>query len=134
MQIDESCDIYFKNIYCQRLLGEMELFHLMKIQHANICQQSIPNVGGETMLAVNRQGIVFLRKNTHETFLEHPFSEILSTRRYHGDNNVNYLDMKLGNLMVQQILRIETDQVSVCDTLTGLSDSCLLKLFLYSIN
>ncbi|BFZ03794.1 hypothetical protein BsWGS_06833 [Bradybaena similaris] len=81
--------------------------------------KSIPNVGGETMLAVNRQGIVFLRKNTHETFLEHPFSEILSTRRYHGDNNVNYLDMKLGNLMVQQILRIETDQGSDISDLIG---------------
>lgn len=64
------------------------------------------------MLAVNCKGISFLRKNSHETIMEHPFSEILSTRRYHSDNNVNYLDMKLGNLMVQQILRIETDQVS----------------------
>ena len=46
-----------------------------------------------------------------ETLLQHPFSEILSTRRYRSDYNVNYLDMKIGDLMVQSILRIETDQV-----------------------
>ena len=43
--------------------------------------------------------------------LFHPFSEILSTRRYVSDSGDNYLDMKIGDLMVQKILRIETDQV-----------------------
>lgn len=47
-----------------------------------------------------------------EIILAHTFSEILSTRRYHSDSGGNFLDMKIGNLMVQKILRIETDQVS----------------------
>ena len=67
----------------------------------------------ESLLAVNHEGITFLHRDTHETFLQHPFSEILSTRRYRDDNSANFLDMKLGNLMVQQILRIETDQVGI---------------------
>ncbi|GFR82922.1 myosin-XV, partial [Elysia marginata] len=73
--------------------------------------KGIPNVANESLLAVNHEGITFLRRDTHETFLQHPFSEILSTRRYRDDSNANFLDMKLGNLMVQQILRIETDQL-----------------------
>lgn len=46
-----------------------------------------------------------------ETILHYSFSEVLSTRRYRSDNGDNYLDMKLGNLMVQKIVRIETNQV-----------------------
>ena len=65
------------------------------------------------MLAVNHEGISFLKPESHEPFMHHSFSEILSTRRYRSDSKVNYLDMKLGDLMVQKILRIETDQVSV---------------------
>lgn len=45
--------------------------------------------------------------------LHYSFSEVLSTRRYRSDSNQNYLDMKLGNLMVQKIVRIETDQVMI---------------------
>lgn len=46
-----------------------------------------------------------------ETILQYSFSEVLSTRRYRSDNGDNFLDMKLGNLMVQKIVRIETNQV-----------------------
>ena len=44
-------------------------------------------------------------------FLQYSFGEVLSTRRYRSDSNQNYLDMKLGNLMVQKIVRIETELV-----------------------
>ncbi|XP_059156810.1 unconventional myosin-XV-like isoform X1 [Physella acuta] len=81
--------------------------------------KSIPNISGECMLAVNFEGISFLRKDTHETIRKYPFSQILSTRRYKSDANVNYLDMKLGDLLVQQILRIETDQGSDISDLIG---------------
>ncbi|GFO23509.1 myosin-xv [Plakobranchus ocellatus] len=81
--------------------------------------KGIPNVAGESLLAVNHEGITFLRQDTHEAFLQHPFSEILSTRRYRDDSNANFLDMKVGNLMVQQILRIETDQGSDISDLIG---------------
>ena len=46
-----------------------------------------------------------------ETILQYSFSEVLSTRQYRNESNQHYLDMKLGNLMVQKIVRIETDQV-----------------------
>lgn len=48
-----------------------------------------------------------------ETILQYSFSEVLSTRQYRSESNQHYLDMKLGNLMVQKIVRIETDQVNI---------------------
>ena len=44
---------------------------------------------------------------------------MLSTRRYRSDSNQNFLDMKLGNLMVQKIVRIETEQGSDISNLSG---------------
>ncbi|KAK7507605.1 hypothetical protein BaRGS_00001540, partial [Batillaria attramentaria] len=76
--------------------------------------RSIPNMAGECKLAVNKRGISFLHRDTH-----HPFSEVLSTRRYRSDSGGNYLDMKIGNLMVQKILRIETEQGSDISNLIG---------------
>ena len=46
-----------------------------------------------------------------ETLVTYPFTEVISTRRFRADNNTNFLDMKCGNLMVQKITRVETDQV-----------------------
>ena len=46
-----------------------------------------------------------------EVFLEHPFHKILSTRRYVNDSGIQFLDIKVGDLMVHRILRIESDQV-----------------------
>nr|KAG5714690.1 hypothetical protein BaRGS_000178 [Batillaria attramentaria] len=81
--------------------------------------RSIPNMAGECKLAVNKRGISFLHRDTHEIILQHPFSEVLSTRRYRSDSGGNYLDMKIGNLMVQKILRIETEQGSDISNLIG---------------
>ncbi|KAL8573674.1 hypothetical protein ACOMHN_007227 [Nucella lapillus] len=81
--------------------------------------KSIRNMMGECKLAVNKKGISFLHRDTHEVIQGHLFSEILSTRRYNSDSGGNYLDMKIGNLMVQKILRIETDQGSDISNLIG---------------
>lgn len=54
-----------------------------------------------------------------EIFLQYSFGEVLSTRRYRSDSNQNFLDMKLGNLMVQKIVRIETEQGSDISNLIG---------------
>nr|XP_034311051.1 unconventional myosin-XV isoform X10 [Crassostrea gigas] len=78
-----------------------------------------PAIKGECILAVNKHGIHFLSLDTHETILHYSFSEVLSTRRYRSDNGDNYLDMKLGNLMVQKIVRIETNQGSDISNLIG---------------
>jgi hypothetical protein len=37
---------------------------------------------------------------------------MISTRRYRAENKVQFVDLKCGNLMVQKITRIETDQVT----------------------
>ncbi|XP_078318920.1 unconventional myosin-XV-like isoform X3 [Crassostrea virginica] len=78
-----------------------------------------PAIIGECILAVNKHGIHFLSLDTHETILQYSFSEVLSTRRYRSDNGDNFLDMKLGNLMVQKIVRIETNQGSDISNLIG---------------
>ncbi|ESO87136.1 hypothetical protein LOTGIDRAFT_229291 [Lottia gigantea] len=81
--------------------------------------KSIPNTAGECILAVNRNGVCFLKHETREVIVYHPFEETLSTRSYRSDNGVNYLDMKLGNLMVQKIMRVETDQGPDISNLIG---------------
>ncbi|XP_052263037.1 unconventional myosin-XV-like isoform X3 [Dreissena polymorpha] len=74
---------------------------------------------GECILAVNQSGIMFLDPRSHDIVLQYTFSDVLSTRRYRSDSNQNYLDMKLGNLMVQKIVRIETEQGSDISNLIG---------------
>ncbi len=51
--------------------------------------------------------------NIQETLWKHPFNEVISTRKVRAEDGTLFLDMKCGNLMVQKIIRIQTDQVSV---------------------
>jgi myosin-15 len=62
------------------------------------------------ILALNREGVHFLDIITHETIWKHPFSEVISTRKVRAEDGTLFLDMKCGNLMVQKISRIQTDQ------------------------
>jgi len=62
------------------------------------------------ILALNRDGVHFLDVNTHENIWRYPFSEVISTRKVRAEDGSFYLDMKCGNLMVQKITRIQTDQ------------------------
>ncbi len=48
-----------------------------------------------------------------ETIWKHPFSEVISTRKVRAEDGTLFLDMKCGNLMVQKISRIQTDQVFI---------------------
>ncbi|GAB1609364.1 hypothetical protein Ahia01_001221900 [Argonauta hians] len=81
--------------------------------------KSVPHYIGECFLAINKHGIQIISKDDHATIVAYQFSEILSTRRYNSENNKNYLDMKLGNLMTQKISRVETDQCSHISNLIG---------------
>ncbi|XP_076448222.1 unconventional myosin-XV-like isoform X2 [Babylonia areolata] len=81
--------------------------------------KSIQSMTGECLLAVSNTGITFLHKDTHEVLLSHPFREVLSTRRYNSGTEGSFLDMKIGDLMVQKIVRIETDQGSDISNLIG---------------
>ena len=47
-----------------------------------------------------------------ETIWKYLFVEIISTRKVRAEDGTLYLDMKCGNLMVQKITRIQTDQVN----------------------
>ncbi|KAI2804564.1 Myosin and Kinesin Tail domain protein [Blomia tropicalis] len=62
------------------------------------------------ILALNKDGVHFLDMVTHEKVWKHPFSEVISTRKVRSEDGTLYLDMKCGNLMVQKITRIQTDQ------------------------
>ncbi|RWS29427.1 myosin XV-like protein, partial [Leptotrombidium deliense] len=45
-----------------------------------------------------------------ETVWKYPYSEVISTRKVRAEDGTLFLDMKCGNLMVQKITRIQTDQ------------------------
>uniref|UniRef100_T1JBR9 Unconventional myosin-XV n=1 Tax=Strigamia maritima TaxID=126957 RepID=T1JBR9_STRMM len=62
------------------------------------------------VMALNRNGVHFLDVNTHETIYHYPFSEVISTRKVKAEDGTLFLDMKVGNLMVQKISRIQTEQ------------------------
>ncbi|KAG1658544.1 putative ATP-dependent RNA helicase DDX5 [Nymphon striatum] len=64
----------------------------------------------EQILALNKNGVHFLDLITHETLQKHPFTEVISTRKVKAEDGTLFLDMKYGNLMVQKIIRIQTDQ------------------------
>ena len=42
---------------------------------------------------------------------KHPYSEVISTRKVRSEDGTLYLDVRCGNLLVQKITRIQTDQV-----------------------
>lgn len=45
-----------------------------------------------------------------ESVWRYPYTEVISTRKVRAEDGTLYLDMKVGNLMVQKITRIQTDQ------------------------
>lgn len=47
---------------------------------------------------------------SQEPVWRYPFIEVISTRKVRAEDGTLFLDMKCGNLMVQKITRIQTDQ------------------------
>ncbi|XP_066584309.1 unconventional myosin-XV [Prorops nasuta] len=66
--------------------------------------------GGDYILALNRHGVHFIDRITHETLHQYPYSEVISTRKVKSEEGTLYLDMKCGNLMQQRITRLQTEQ------------------------
>ncbi|KAL9872077.1 unconventional myosin-XV [Glossina fuscipes] len=64
----------------------------------------------DLILALNRRGVLFLDPNTHETLQHWPFMEVISTRKVRSENGALFLDMKVGNLMQQRVIRVQTEQ------------------------
>ncbi|XP_067942053.1 unconventional myosin-XV-like [Watersipora subatra] len=71
-----------------------------------------PKVTGDCLLAVNRAGIHFLHHKTHKVILSYPFTDIISSRKISSAkiSDTQYLDIKVGNNMVQKVVRVETSQ------------------------
>ncbi|XP_055923288.1 unconventional myosin-XV [Eupeodes corollae] len=64
----------------------------------------------DLILALNRSGVLFLDPNTHETLQHWPFMEVISTRKVRSEDGALFLDMKVGNLMQQRVIRVQTEQ------------------------
>ncbi|KAG5682503.1 hypothetical protein PVAND_011852 [Polypedilum vanderplanki] len=64
----------------------------------------------ELILALNRRGVFFLDLNTHETLHHWHFIEIISTRKVRSEDGMLFLDMKVGNLLQQNVVRVQTEQ------------------------
>ncbi|ETN61155.1 unconventional myosin class XV [Anopheles darlingi] len=64
----------------------------------------------ELILALNRRGVLFLDPNTHETMQHWPFNEVISTRKVRSEDGALFLDMKVGNLLQQRVIRVQTEQ------------------------
>lgn len=64
----------------------------------------------DLILALNRSGVLFLDPNTHETLQHWAFMEVISTRKVRSEDGALFLDMKVGNLMQQRVIRVQTEQ------------------------
>jgi myosin-15 len=85
-------------------------FHLQSV--------SDPRVAGPAILAISRQGVAFLHRDTHTPLLKYGFNEIVSTRRLGSQSSgKHFIDLKLGNLMVQRTTRCETRQSTEITTI-----------------
>ncbi|XP_046655986.1 unconventional myosin-XV-like isoform X2 [Daphnia pulicaria] len=69
-----------------------------------------PAERSESILALNRNGVHFLDVITHETLVHYSYFEVISTRKVKSEEGHLFLDMKCGNLMLQRVNRIQTDQ------------------------
>ncbi|KAL5284945.1 Myo15.2 family protein [Megaselia abdita] len=72
----------------------------------------------EMILVLNQEGISFLEPNTHQTIQKWHFSEIISTRKVRSEEGVLFLDLKVGNLVHDKIIRIQTEQAHEISRLT----------------
>jgi hypothetical protein len=69
-------------------------------------------IKGRALLVINRNGVAFLDPTTRATLLKYSFNEVVSTRRLGSRaTGKHFVDLKLGNLMVQRVTRCETRQV-----------------------
>jgi len=68
-------------------------------------------VPGPCSLAISRYGLAFLDPITNAKLLSYTFNEVVSTRRLGSRaTGKHWVDLKLGNLMVQRVTRCETRQ------------------------
>ncbi|XP_078611849.1 unconventional myosin-XV-like isoform X5 [Branchiostoma floridae x Branchiostoma japonicum] len=61
------------------------------------------------LIAINKSGIHFLPES-HVPIVSYDFSNLVSTRKLRTKDGVGYLDIKLGNMLSQRVIRLETEQ------------------------
>lgn len=99
--------IQAKKLFLQ-LLAKLPLFGS---RFFNLESVSDSRLKGPSLLAINRRGIQFLHPETRAMLLSYGFNEIVSTRRLGSRaTGKHFVDLKLGNLMVQRVTRCETMQ------------------------
>ncbi|XP_070579495.1 unconventional myosin-XV-like isoform X12 [Ptychodera flava] len=101
-QSPHECKVEFLTTLQSWPLFGSNFFHIRSISDSRI--------QGECIMAINKQGVHFLHSVTHEILVSNPFTEIVSTRRLKSGQGKWFIDLKYGNLMVQKVTRIETDQ------------------------
>eukprot|EP00049_Salpingoeca_infusionum_P014556 m.275108 g.275108 ORF g.275108 m.275108 type:complete len:2303 (+) comp15693_c0_seq2:157-7065(+) len=68
-------------------------------------------IGKPCTLAINDRGLVFLDKDSGATLLSYQFNEIVSFRKLgSAQSGSHFIDLKLGNLMVNKVTRCSTRQ------------------------
>ena len=66
---------------------------------------------GPCILCINKKGLTFLHPKSRAKMLSYSFNEVISTRRLGSrESGKHFVDLKLGNLMVQRVTRCTTRQ------------------------
>lgn len=95
----------------REFLGRIAKMPLFGSRFFLLASVSDTRIRGPCILAVNRTGIAFLHPNTRGKMLSYTYNEIVSTRRLGSrESGKHFVDLKLGNLMVQRVTRCETRQ------------------------
>lgn len=105
-------EVYASPIEAQReFLVEASKLPLFGARIFALDSISDKRVRGPCSIAISRDGLAFLHPVTNAKLLSYSFNEVVSTRRLGSRaSGKHYVDLKLGNLMVQRVTRCETRQ------------------------
>ncbi|XP_074649564.1 unconventional myosin-XV-like [Tubulanus polymorphus] len=106
-ELSGSTPIHCKTVFLE-MLSKWKLFGSKFFKIMSVADPRVPD---ECLLAINKHGIHFLNSIDHVTYASWSLNEVISTRRYRADGpHACHLDLKVGSLMMQKIIRIETNQ------------------------
>uniref|UniRef100_A0A673IR59 Unconventional myosin-XV-like n=1 Tax=Sinocyclocheilus rhinocerous TaxID=307959 RepID=A0A673IR59_9TELE len=95
-----------------QFLGLVSAFAMFGSSFFYIQSSSNSAIDTPCILAVNQNGLNFLRKDTHEPMVKFPLKEVQSTRtqRPTAGSSYPYVEIMLGDLMSQRITQLQLDQ------------------------
>ncbi|XP_055630321.1 unconventional myosin-XV [Toxorhynchites rutilus septentrionalis] len=100
----------FLNVLSSWPLFGSSFFAVKRVWSEEAIADDVSPMWRELILALNRQGVLFLDPNTHETMQHWAFNEVISTRKVRSEDGALFLDMKVGNLLQQRVIRVQTEQ------------------------